>query len=89
MKVKNTVSQYIRIFHKINQKRICKTERFKFFKVCSFMHSILGRGSFSTNDSISEVWKRLACGTAEALLSLRLVWIVGSTVSHLSLENIP
>ncbi len=56
MKVKNAVSLSIRIFPKINQKIICKTEKFKFFKVCSFMHSILGRGSFSTNSSISEVW---------------------------------
>ncbi len=54
MKVKNPVSQNIRIFPKINKKkRICTTE--KFFKVCSLMHSILGRGSFSTNSSISEV----------------------------------
>ncbi len=46
------------------------------------MHSVLGRGSFSINSSISEVWhgKRSACGTAEALFSLQLVWIVGSTV---------
>ncbi len=29
---------------------------FKFFKVCSFTHSRLGRGFFSTNSSISEVW---------------------------------
>ncbi len=57
MKVKNPISQNIRIFPKINQKRICKTEKFKFFKVCSFIHSILGRGSFSTNSSISEEWR--------------------------------
>ncbi len=57
MKVKNPISQNIRIFPKINnKKRICQTEKFKFFKVCSFMHSILGRDSFSTNSSISEVW---------------------------------
>ncbi len=56
MKVKNPISQNIRIFPKINQKRISKTEKFKFFKVCSFIHSILGRGSFSTNSSISEEW---------------------------------
>ncbi len=48
MKVKNPVSQNIRIFPKINQKKDLPTEKFKFFKVCSFMHSILGRGSFST-----------------------------------------
>ncbi len=49
-------TQNIRIYPKIIQRRIFKTEMFKFFKVCSFMHSILGRGSFSSNDSISEVW---------------------------------
>ncbi len=43
-------------FLRLIKKRICKTEKFKFYKVCSFMHSILGRGSFSTNSSISEVW---------------------------------
>ncbi len=30
MKVKNPISQNIRIFPKINQKRICQTEKFKF-----------------------------------------------------------
>ncbi len=54
MKVENTVSQNNRIFPKINK----KTETFKFFEVCSFMHSILGRGSFSKNHNISEVWHR-------------------------------
>ncbi len=49
MKVKNPVSQNIRTFPKINKKkRICQTEKFKFFKICSIMHSILGWGSFST-----------------------------------------
>ncbi len=45
-------------------------------------------GKKAHSDSDSE-WKRSACGTAEALLSLHLVCIVGLTVSHLSLENIP
>ncbi len=49
------------------------------------MHSILGKGSFSRGVA----WKRSAGGTAEALLSLQLVCFVGSTVSHLFLENIP
>ncbi len=58
MKVKN---QYLKIFPKINQKKDLQNQKssslkFKFFKVCSFMHSILGQGSFSTNSSISEVW---------------------------------
>ncbi len=69
------------------KKSISKTENFKLFKVCSFMHSILGRGSFSTNFSISEEWH--GSDQHVALLSLQLVWIVGLTVSHLSLENIP
>ncbi len=34
-------------------------------------------------------WKQSACGTAETLPNLQLVCIVGSTVSHLSFENIP
>ncbi len=91
MKVNNPVSQNIRIFPKINQKKDLQTDKFKFFKVCSFMHSILGRGSFSTKIQHQRgvAWKRSACGTAEALLSLQLVCIVGSTISHLSLENIP
>ncbi len=46
MKVKNPESQNNRIFPKI-KKKICKTEKFKFFKVCSFLHSLLGRGSES------------------------------------------
>ncbi len=87
MKVKNKIKslKILEYFLRSIKKRICYTEKFKFFKVCSFMHSILGRGSFSTNSSISEVWKQSVCGTAELLLSLHLVWIVGSTVSHLSL----
>ncbi len=44
MKVKNPISQNIRIFTKI-KKRICQTEHFKFFKVC--LNSLLGRGFFS------------------------------------------
>ncbi len=87
MKVKNQYLKILEYFLRSIKKRICKTEKFKFFKVCSFMHSILGLGSFSTNSSISEVWH--GSDQSEALLSLQLVWIAGSTVSHLSLENIP
>ncbi len=40
------------------------------------MHSIHGRGSFSTNSSISEVWHgRAQCGIAKALLSLQLFFL--------------
>ncbi len=52
------------------KKRISKTDNFKFFKVCSFMHSILGRGSFSTNSSVSEVWH----GSDQSVALLRHYW---------------
>ncbi len=77
MKVKNPVSQTIRIFPKINQKKgFKKTEKFKFFKVCSFMHSILGQGSFCTNSSISEVWH----GSDQPVALLRHYWAFSSSV---------
>ncbi len=55
MKVNNPV--ILEYFLRSIKKRICKPEKFKFFKVCSFMHLILGRDSFSTNSSIREVWR--------------------------------
>ncbi len=78
MKVKNQYLKILDYFLRSVKKRICKTEKFKFFKVYSFMHSVLGRGSFSTNSSISEVWhgsdqpvtllsNAAACGTAFSL----------------------
>ncbi len=70
--------QYLKIleyFLKIT-KRICQTEKFKFFKVCSFMHSVLGRGSFSTNSSISEVWHR----RDQPVALLRHYWAFSSSV---------
>ncbi len=77
MKVKNPVSQNIRIFPKINQKKaFAKKEKFKFFKVCSFMHSILGRGSFSTNASMSEVWH----GSDQPVALMRHYWAFSLSV---------
>ncbi len=70
--------QYLKIleyFLRSDKKRICKTEKFKFFKVCSLMHSILGRGSFSTNSSISEVWH----GSDEPVALLRHYWVFSSS----------
>ncbi len=54
------------------------------------MHSILGRGLLlhKLQHQWGVAWKWSACGSAEALLSLELICIVGSTVSHLTLENI-
>ncbi len=71
--------QYLKILEYILRSikiRICKTEKLKFFKVCSFMHSILGRGSFSTNSSISEVWH----GSDQPVAPLRHYWAFSSSV---------
>ncbi len=40
------------------------------------MHSILGRGSFSTNSSISEVW----CGSDQTVALLKHYWAFRSSV---------
>ncbi len=56
MKVKNQYLKIFKYFLRSIKKRTCKTEKFKFFKVYSFMHSVLGRSSFSTSSRISEVW---------------------------------
>ncbi len=69
----NSKIQYLKLlecFLRSIKKRICKTEQFKFFKVGSFMLSILGRGSFSTNFSISEVWH----GRDQSVALLRHYW---------------
>ncbi len=71
MKVKNPDPKILEYFLRSIKKRICKTEKYKFFKVCSFMHSILGRGSFSTNSSISEVWN----GSDQPVALLRHYWV--------------
>ncbi len=59
----------------IKKKRTCQTEKFKFFKVCSLMHSMLGRGSFSTNSSISEVCH----GSDQPVALLRHYWAFSSS----------
>ncbi len=86
MKVKNPVSQNTRIFQVQSKssikKRIFKTEEFKFCKVSSFMHSVLGRGSFSTNSSsISEVWH----GSDQSVALLRHYWAISSLLDPLFL----
>ncbi len=61
--------QYLKILKYLLRsikKKICRTENLKFFKVCSFLHSTLGRGSFSTN------WASVKSGM-EAV-SLRHYW---------------
>ncbi len=74
MKVKNQYLKILEYFLRSIKKRICETEKFKFFKVCSFMHSILGRGSFSTHSSISEVWH----GSDQSVALLRHYWAFSS-----------
>ncbi len=56
MKVKNQYLKILEYFLRSIKKKDLFFKEKKLFKVCSFMHSILGRGSFSTNSSISEVW---------------------------------
>ncbi len=71
--------QYLKIleyFLRSIKKRICKAEKLKFFEVCSFMHSILGRVFFSTNSSISEVWH----GSDQPVALLRHYWAFSSSV---------
>ncbi len=80
MKVKNPVSQNIRIFSKINQKRLVKLKSSSSLKyVLVSMHSMLGRGSFSSRSSVSDVWHEI---------SLWHYWAFSSD-SHLPLDNIP
>ncbi len=74
MKVKNQYLKILEYFLRSTKKRICKTEKFKFFKLRSFMHSILGRGSFSTNSSISEVWH----GSDQPVALLKHYWAFSS-----------
>ncbi len=81
------VCQNIRIFLRLIQKSICKTKKFRFFKVCSFMHSILGRGSFNRNDSISEVWHGSDQPVALLLLNRRCLTVV-SRWEHKVLQNL-
>ncbi len=75
MKVKNQYLKILEYFLRSIQKRICKTEKFKFFTVCSFMPSILGRGYFSTNSSISEVWH----GSDQPVALRRHYWAFSSS----------
>ncbi len=58
---------------------ICKTEKFKLFK--SML--IYALNTLAQIPASVKCGMRSARGTAEALLSLQLVWIVGSTVSHI------
>ncbi len=82
MKVKNPVSQNIRIFAKINQKNGFVNQKssssLKCVDLCT--QHLVGAALAQTPASVK-------CGM-EAI-SLWLVCIVGSTVYHFSLENIP
>ncbi len=55
MKVKNQYLKILEYFLTSIKKRICKTEKFKFFKVCWFLHSILGRGSASVRCGLEAI----------------------------------
>ncbi len=83
--------QYLKIleyFLRSIKKGFAKQKSSSSFKVWSFLHSVLGRGSFSTNSSISEEWME-AISRWHCWGNIQLVCIVVSTVSLLSPENIP
>jgi len=75
MKKKIQYLKTLEYFIRSIKKRICKTEKFKFSKACSFMHSILGWGSFCTNSSISEEWH----GSDQPVPLLRHYWVFSSS----------
>ncbi len=84
MKVTNQYLKILEYFLRSIKKRICKTSSssLKYVNLCT--QYLVGAPLAQTPASV-RCGMKSACGTAEALLSLQLVWIVGSIVSHLSL----
>ncbi len=92
MKTQNSVSQKIRILHKINRKFIFLNRKVSLLKgMFISMHSILGWASFCMNYCINAAWHGgnqpvalLRCNEAQVADSgLQVICIVGSGVSHL------
>ncbi len=52
MKVKNQYLKILEYFLRSIKKRICKTEKFKFFKVCSFTQYLVGASLAQTPASV-------------------------------------
>ncbi len=98
MKTQNSVSQKIWILHKINKKWYFKQKCQASEKYVHYMHSILGWASFCMNYCINAAWHGdnqpvalLRCNGRPGSFDsgLQVIYIVGSGVSHLPLDNIP
>ncbi len=92
MKTQNSVSQKIRILHKINKKKDILDRNVRLLKsMLISMHSILGWGSFCINYCISAAWywvnqpvAPLRCNAGFFDSGLQVSWFVGSGVSSSS-----
>ena len=99
MKTQISVSQKIRILHKINKKNDILKRNVSLLKsMLIYRHSILGWVSFCLNYCISAVWQGgdqtvallRANGSPGCFDSgLQVTWIVGFGFSHLPLDNTP
>ncbi len=98
MKIPNSVSQKIRILHKINKKDILN-RNVRLLKIIFIsMHSILGWASFCIIYCINAAWHGgnqpvvlLRCNGSPGCFDsgLQVICIVESGVSHLPLDNTP
>ncbi len=99
MKTQNSVTQKIRILHKINTKKGYLKKNVRLLKSMFISkHSILGLASLCMNYCIDVAWHLvnqpvalLRCDGSSACFdrSLQVIFIVGSGVSHLPLDNTP
>ncbi len=97
MKTPKSVSQIIRILHKVNRKIYILNRNVRPLKsMLISMHSILGWASFCMNDCINAAWHGgnqpvalLRCNGSPGCFDsgLQVICIVGSGVSHLPLDN--
>ncbi len=99
MKTQNSVSQKIRLLHKINKKNDILNRNVRHLKsILISMHLILGWSSFCMNYCINAAWHGgnqfvalLRCNASPGCFDsgLRVICNVGSGVSHLPLDNTP
>ncbi len=99
MKTQNSVSPKIRLLHKINKKKDILNGNVRLLKsMIISIHSILGLASFCMNYCINAAWHGgnqsvalLRCNGSPGCFDsgLQVICIVGSGVSHLSLDNTP
>ncbi len=98
IKPQNSVSQKIRIVHKINNKKDILNRNVRLLRgMFISMHSILGWASFCMNYCINAAWHGgnqpvalLRCNESPGCFDsgLQVICTVGSSVSYLSLDNV-